>query len=99
MKKGLHVLTACPGFTASNIRNTALAADGSQQGESPRDEEKMMTAEEVAEYIAKAIQKRKDRLTLTFQGKLTVWLNKFFPKLVDKLVYDHMAKEADSPFK
>jgi short-subunit dehydrogenase len=99
MKKGLHVLTACPGFTASNIRNTALAADGSQQGESPRDEEKMMTAEEVAGHIAKAIEKRKDRLTLTFQGKLTVWLNKFFPKLVDKLVYDHMAKEADSPFK
>jgi short-subunit dehydrogenase len=99
MKKGLHVLTACPGFTASNIRNTALAADGSQQGESPRDEEKMMTAEEVAAHIAKAIQKRKDRLTLTFQGKLTVWLNKFFPRLVDKLVYDHMAKEADSPFK
>ncbi|NOX45983.1 MAG: SDR family oxidoreductase [Chlorobi bacterium] len=99
MKKGLHVLTACPGFTASNIRNTALAADGSQQGESPRDEEKMMTAEEVAEHIARAIDKRKDRLTLTFQGKLTVWLNKFFPRLVDKLVYNHMAKEADSPFK
>ncbi len=98
MKKGLHVLTACPGFTASNIRNTALAADGSQQGESPRDEEKMMTAEEVAEHIANAIIKRKPRLTLTFQGKLTVWLNKFFPRLVDKLVYNHMAKEADSPF-
>ncbi len=25
LKKGLHVLIACPGFTASNIRNTALA--------------------------------------------------------------------------
>lgn len=99
MKKGLHVLTACPGFTASNIRNTALAADGSQQGESPRDEEKMMTAEDVAERIAHAIDKRKPRLTLTFQGKLTVWLNKFFPAWVDKLVYNHMAKEADSPFK
>ena len=99
MKKGLHVLTACPGFTASNIRNTALAADGSQQGESPRDEGKMMTAEEVAGYIANAIIKRKPSLTLTFQGKLTVWLNKFFPQLVDKLVYNHMAKEADSPFK
>ena len=99
MKKGLHVLTACPGFTASNIRNTALAADGSQQGESPRDEGKMMTAEKVAEHIVNAITKRKPRLTLTFQGKLTVWLNKFFPRLVDKLVYNHMAKETDSPFK
>jgi len=99
MKKGLHVLTACPGFTASNIRNTALAADGSQQGESPRDEEKMMTAEEVASHIVKAIEKKKDRLVLTRQGKLTVLLNKFFPKFLDKMVYNHMAKEEDSPFK
>jgi short-subunit dehydrogenase len=99
MKKGLHVLIACPGFTASNIRNTALAADGSQQGESPRDETKMMTAEEVANHMIKAIDKRRDRLVLTTQGKLTVMLNKFFPKFMDKMVFNHMAKEADSPFK
>jgi len=99
LKKGLHVLVACPGFTASNIRNTALGKDGSQQGESPRDEAKMMSAEEVAQHIKKAIIKRKRTLILTGQGKLTVVLNKFFPKLVDKLVYNHMAKEPDSPFK
>lgn len=99
LKKGLHVLVACPGFTASNIRNTALGKDGSQQGESPRDEAEMMSAEEVAQHIKKAIIKRKRTLILTRQGKLTVVLNKFFPKLVDKLVYNHMAKEPDSPFK
>ena len=99
MKKGLHVLIACPGFTASNIRNTALNEKGEVQGESPRDEGKMMSAEEVASHIAKAVEKRKDRLTLTTQGKLTVLLNKFFPKFLDKQVYNHMAKEPDSPFK
>lgn len=99
MKKGLHVLIACPGFTASNIRNTALNEKGMVQGESPRDEGKMMSAEEVAGHIANAIAKRKDRLTLTFQGKLTVILNKFFPKFMDKQVYNHMAKEPDSPIK
>ncbi len=99
LKKGLHVMIACPGFTSSNIRNTALAKDGSQQGETPRDEDKMMSAEEVAQHIKKAVKKRKRTLVLTGQGKLTVLLNKFFPKLVDKLVYNHMAKEPDSPFK
>ena len=89
---------AYPGFTASNIRNTALAADGSQQGESPRDESKMMSAEEVAIHVINAIEKRKRTLVLTSQGKLTVMLNKFFPALVDKLVYNHMAKEPDAPF-
>ena len=98
IKKGLHVLIACPGFTASNIRNTALAADGSSQGETPRDEQKMMQPEEVAMHIVSAVKYRKDRLTLTFTGKLTVLLNKFFPKWVDKLVYNHMSKEPNSPF-
>ena len=36
LKKGLHVLVAAPGFTSSNIRNTALQADGSMLGHSPR---------------------------------------------------------------
>ena len=98
LKKDLHVLLACPGFTASNIRNSALAADGSSQGETPRDEQKMMQPEEVADAIVEAVIKRKDRLTLTVNGKLTVFLNKFFPKWVDKLVFNHMSKEPDSPF-
>lgn len=99
LKKGLHVLVACPGFTASNIRNTALAADGSQQGESPRDEQKMMSSEEVGKHLMNAIEQRKSELVLTTQGKLTVWLNKFFPRWVDRMVFNHMAKEPDSPFK
>jgi len=99
LMKGLHVLIACPGFTASNIRNTALNEKGKVQGESPRDEDKMMSAEDVASHIANAVVKRKDRLTLTSQGKLTVLLNKLFPKFLDKQVYKHMAKEPDSPFK
>jgi len=99
MKKGLHVLIACPGFTSSNIRNAALAKDGSNQGESPRDETKMMSPEEVSLQICNAIDKRKHRLTMTSQGKMTVLLNKFFPKFMDKMVYNHMAKEPDSPFK
>jgi short-subunit dehydrogenase len=99
LKKGLHVLIASPGFTASNIRKTALSKDGSPQGESPRAEDKMMSAERTAWHVLNAIEKRKRMLVLTPQGKLTVFLNKLFPALVDKLVYNHMAKEPDSPFK
>ncbi len=97
LKDGLHVLVACPGFTASNIRNTALTADGSQQGESPLTEGKLMTAEAVADHIIRAIKSRKRTLILTTQGKLTVFLNKWLPAFMDKLVYNHFAKEADSP--
>ena len=99
LKKNLHVLVACPGFTATNIRKTALAKDGSQQGETPRDEAKMMSADTVAQRIIQAIVKRKRTIIMTSDGVLTVFLNKFFPAWVDKLVYTHMAKEPDAPFK
>jgi short-subunit dehydrogenase len=96
---GYRGLPARTGFTASNIRNTALAADGQQQGETPRDEQKMMSAEEVADRILKATIQRKRDLVMTTQGKMAVWVNKLFPSLADKLVYNVMAKEKDSPLK
>ncbi|MBI1184587.1 SDR family oxidoreductase [bacterium] len=99
LKTGLHVLTLCPGYTESNIRNTALTADGSQQGESPLNEGKLMTAQEVAEHMIKAIDKRKKVLILTPMGKVTVLLNKLFNSFMDKMTYNFVKKEPDSPFK
>jgi short-subunit dehydrogenase len=99
-KTGLHVLVVAPGFTTSNIRRAALLADGSEQGETPRDENHMMSAEEVALHIYKSLVKRDRQLILTFlQGKLTVFLGKFVPKYLDKLIYNTFAKEPDSPLK
>lgn len=99
LKKNVHVLTASPGFTSSNIRKRSLTKDGSSQGESPRNEEKMMSAEECAHHIYKATIKRKKFLTLTAQGKFTVFMNKWLPGVMDRLVYNVMAKEADSPLR
>lgn len=97
LKTGVHVLTACPGFTASNIRVASLGSDGQSKGDSMRDEGKMMSAEEVADAILNATKKRKRDLVLTSQGKLTVFLNKWLPKLMDTMVYNTLAKEKDSP--
>tara|TARA_B100001250_G_C19622958_1_gene710242 strand:- start:83 stop:886 length:804 start_codon:yes stop_codon:yes gene_type:complete len=98
LKKDLHVLIVCPGFTASNIRKKALNAIGNIQSESPRKEQKMMTAEEVAKNVFSALKKRKNSIVLTKNGRLTVFLNKFFPKWVDSLVFKHMSREPGSPF-
>lgn len=98
-KTGLHVLIVAPSFTTSNIRNSALTGDGSIQSESPRDENKMMSAEEVAKRICGAISRKRIIINITLYGKLIVWINRFFPKIMDKIVYNQMAKEPDSPFK
>jgi short-subunit dehydrogenase len=93
LDQGVNVLTAAPGFTSSNIRQVALAADGSAQGESPRDEGAMMSSEAVAAEILKAVQRRRRSLVLTGQGKFTVFMNKLMPGLMDKLVLNHFRKE------
>lgn len=99
LKKNLHVLVACPGFTATDIRINSLTEKGFPQAASPRDEDKMMSPDKVALSIYNAIKNRKRDLIMTGSGKMTVWLNKFFPSFMDKMVYNHMAKEKDSPFK
>ena len=87
-----HVMWVCPGFTSSNIRNAALNKDAKAQGESPMDEGAMMSSEECAHHIIESIVKRKRSLVLTFTGKRTVFMNKFFPAWADKLAYHFFFK-------
>ncbi len=99
MKKGVHVMIACPGFTASNVRLSALTADGNNQGETPRDESKMMSAEEVAQIIIRDIKLRKRLSLMEFNGRATHFIKKLCPAFLDKMFYSAMAKEPDSPLK
>jgi len=99
LKKGLHVMIACPGFTASNVRFSALTADGSQQGATPRNEGKMMSAAEVAAIVALGVARRRRLCLMEAEGRATHFLKKFAPGLVDRLFYWVMSKEPDSPFK
>lgn len=95
LESGTNVMWVCPGFTSSNIRNAALNKDAKPQGESPMDEGKMMSAEECAKYILKAVEKRKRTIVLTSEGKKTVLLNKFFPALADKFVRKYFFKDGE----
>jgi short-subunit dehydrogenase len=95
METGVNVMWVCPGFTKSNIRNAALDKNAKPQGESPLKEEKLMSAEECAQHIIKAIEKRKRTLVLTFTGKETVYMNKFFPSLTDKLTRKFFFKNGE----
>ncbi|MCB0716287.1 MAG: SDR family oxidoreductase [Chitinophagaceae bacterium] len=90
---GVHVMWVCPGFTTSNIRNAALMQDGSTAGESPMEEGKMMSAETCAGHILTSIRKKKRSLILTSIGKRTVFLQKVFPRLSDKLTHRFFFKK------
>lgn len=98
LKNNVHVGIICPGYTKSNIRNAALNQHAAPQGESPLDENALMSSEEVAQEIVDMVIKRKPFRVLTFKGKVTFWLNKFFPNWMDKMVFNLVSKEANSPF-
>lgn len=99
LRSGVHVLVVNPGFTSTEIRINALDAKGNPQGRSPREERKMMTAEEVARRTYKAMVKRKRKLLLTRTGRWLVRLNYYFPKKIDRIVYNVLAREDGAPFK
>lgn len=93
LETGVNVMWVAPGFTSSNIRKAALNNKGELQKESPMNEKQMMSTEECARNILGAIQKRKRNLVMTFRGKQTVFLNKFFPSFADKMVRKFFFKE------
>jgi short-subunit dehydrogenase len=99
LKKGLHVMIIAPGFTATEIRRHALLADGTEQGESPRDETKLMTPEYVAKWILKGIKKKKRNKILTWEGRFTALFQRIIPNTVDRAYYKELAKEPNSPLK
>ncbi len=95
----LHVMAFAPGFTASNIRNMALLADGTPQGMTPRNEEKMMSAERVAQRLAYGLKHRKNEMLLTPIGKITKFFTFALPKFSEWCEYHMMAREPESPIK
>ena len=96
---GLHVMVFAPGFTSSNIRNVALTADGSPQGMTPRNEDKMMSATGVARRMAYGLMLHKNEMVLTPMGKLTKFFNFLAPRFVEWVEYKMMEGEPESPVK
>lgn len=99
LKNGLHVMVVAPGFTASEIRKHALLKDGSEQGESPRNEKHFKSPEFVARSIINGILRKRRNKILTWEGKSTALFQRIIPRIVDQAYYNEMAKEPNSPFK
>jgi len=99
LRRGLHVMIIAPGFTSTDIRKHALTASGTEQGESPRDEKKLMSPEYVAKWVLKGIRKKKRNKLLTWDGRLTALFQRIVPSFVDWVYYYEMSKEPRSPIK
>lgn len=96
LEDGLHVMVFAPGYTASNVRNAALLADGTPQGSTPKDESKLMTAESVAEKLATGLFRRRREMILTALGYWDVWFYKRVPRLMEWVQLNYIKKHEKS---
>ena len=86
---GVTVTISYPDFVATGMRERALGADGKPLGESPLEEQKVMTTEESVRLLVKAMEKRKRDDKQTLRAKIGPWV-----KLVAPGVIDNIAKKA-----
>ncbi len=80
-KDGVDVLVVCPGLTQTNFSKNMLEQKALVQ----LDHMRGMTPEQVALATLRTIEKGKHEICLTLQGKLLVWVCRFFPWLADKI--------------
>jgi short-subunit dehydrogenase len=80
-KDGIDVLVICPGLTQTNFSKNMLERKAKMQ----MDHLRGMTSEQVAVATLRAIERGRNELCLTFQGKLMVLVSRFFPRLADRV--------------
>jgi NAD(P)-dependent dehydrogenase (short-subunit alcohol dehydrogenase family) len=82
---GVGVTIVAPDFVKSELHKSALGADGRPLGVSPMDEPHIMTSEECARLIARAMGRRSRLLITSRRGRFARWARLVAPGLVDSL--------------
>jgi short-subunit dehydrogenase len=82
---GVTVTMIYPGFVATGIRENATGPDGKPILVSPVKEGEVMSVEECARQIVKAMEHRDREVIMTARGKMGQWLKLIAPSLVDRI--------------
>jgi short-subunit dehydrogenase len=80
-KDGVDVLVVCPGLTQTNFSRNMLE----QKALVPMDHLRGMTAEAVAEATLRSLERGRNEVCLTLQGRLLVLVSRFLPRLADHI--------------
>jgi short-subunit dehydrogenase len=89
---GVSVTVIAPYFVQSEIRKRSPGPDGRTVEASPVHEDDVMTADECARLIVRAMAKRKRMLVMTLKGRVGRFLKLVAPGLVDRLAADAVRK-------
>jgi short-subunit dehydrogenase len=82
---GVTVTMVYPGFVSTGIRENATGPDGQPIMVSPVREGEVMTVEDCARRIVRAMERREREVVMTARGRMGLWLKLFAPGLVDRI--------------
>jgi short-subunit dehydrogenase len=89
---GVSVTVIAPYFVQSEIRKRSPGPDGRTVEGSPVRETEIMSAEECARRVVRAMERRQRMLVMSFKGKLGRWVRLFAPGLVDRMAAEAVRK-------
>lgn len=82
---GVDVTMVAPDFVKTEIHRRALKGDGTPLGQTPLKEKQIMTAEQCAELIVNAMQKRKRLVIGSARGQIGRFIRLIAPKWMDDI--------------
>ena len=91
-KDGIDVTLICPGFVQTNIAKNALTADGSQQQTDDSATQNGLPVSVFAQKMIRAIEQKKFEAYIGKGETKGVYLKRFFPKLLHKVVLRSQVK-------
>lgn len=91
-KDKIKVTIICPGFVNTDVARNALIGDGSKQNTQDDATEKGLESRDFAKLMLKAISKEKFEAYIGKKETYAVFLKRFFPKLLHKLVLKSQVK-------
>ena len=86
-QNNIKVTLACPGFVQTNISINALTGNGTAQNKMDSATKNGLTPETFAKKLLKAVRQEKQEVYIGgFKEKLAVYVKRFFPKLLSKII-------------
>jgi NAD(P)-dependent dehydrogenase (short-subunit alcohol dehydrogenase family) len=90
---GVSVTIVAPDFVVSEIHRRAMGPDGAPLGTSPMQEGRIMSADECARLMLRAIAARERLLITSSRGRLGRWMKLVAPEIVDRVAAAAIAKK------
>ena len=82
---GVSVTVIAPDFVRTETHKRALGPDGRPLGESPMRQDRIMSAEECARLMVRAIGKRQRLLITSARGRFGRWIKLIAPAAIDRI--------------